>query len=292
MTQTDSWTIGRLLEWTSDYLKQHGSDSSRLDAEVLLAFARNSDRISLYTEFEKEASDELRSSFRELVKKRAEGMPVAYLVGEKEFYSLPFHVTPDVLIPRPETEFAVVKLLDLAKEHFAGKSFTVVDIGTGSGVLAICVAKHAAVAKTTATDISDAALEIAKRNAKRHDVLDRIQFLQSDLLTAIDPELKFDFVVSNPPYVGQMDYDSLSPTVRDFEPKQALLAGEQGTEVIARLVEQAAHRLNPNGWLLFETCPQIIEPSCQLVRDAGAFTEPEVVKDLANLPRLVCARLA
>src|SRR6185503_13086817 len=138
MQQTEAWTIGRLLQWTTDYLKKHGADSPRLDAEVLLAEARGCQRIQLYTAFEEQPAEEVRTAFRELVRRRAEGMPVAYLVGRREFYSLSFQVTPDVLIPRPETEFLLISLLDLA----AGKpDESIVDVGTGSGILAVCAEK-------------------------------------------------------------------------------------------------------------------------------------------------------
>src|SRR5690349_22822695 len=135
---TDSWTIGRLLKWTTDFLKQRGAESPRLDAEVLLAHARGCERIQLYTSFEEDASETLRADFRALVKRRSEGTPVAYLVGKREFYSLPFEVTPDVLIPRPETEHLVVELLDRAKEFPAGTALEIADVGTGSGIIAIC----------------------------------------------------------------------------------------------------------------------------------------------------------
>ncbi len=290
MTQTDSWTIGRLLEWTDKYLKEHGSESPRLDAEVLLAHARGCERIALYTEFETVASDSLRQSFRALVKQRAEGMPVAYLVGEREFYSLNFSVTQDVLIPRPETEFVVVSALDLIKEHFAERSVEVADVGTGSGILATCIAKHAPQAKITAIDVSSAALGMAMGNARRHHVEDRMEFLESDLFDSVNPDAHFDFIVSNPPYVSEADYNALSPEVRDYEPKLALLGGVQGTEVIARLVEQSCVRLRPGGWLLFETCPLIMDACDDLVRATGAFDTPTIVKDLAQHPRVVVAR--
>ena len=151
----DQWTIGRLLQWTTDYLKQHGADSPRLEAEVLLAHARDCKRVELYTSFEEPADDALRTRFRELVKRRAEGVPFAYLVGHREFYSLDFRVTPDVLIPRPETEFLVIALLDLIKARGqSGNAIEVADVGTGSGVVAISVARHAPQVRVTAIDVS------------------------------------------------------------------------------------------------------------------------------------------
>src|SRR5215213_3710659 len=176
----EPWTVGRLLKWTVDYLAKHGAENPRLDAEVLLAHARNCRRIDLYTAFGEVANEETRTAFRELVKRRAAGMPVAYLVGHREFYSLDFEVNPDVLIPRPETESLVVALLDSVKQRAtAGTTVTIADVGTGSGILAICAAKFVPTAQVTAIDISPAALAVAKRNAERHKVADRITFVEA-----------------------------------------------------------------------------------------------------------------
>src|SRR5262245_59393800 len=195
---SDVWTVLRLLTWTTEYLKSHGSDSPRLDAEVLLAAARGCERIMLYAAFDEIVADEVRARFRELVKRRAEGTPVAYLVGKREFYSLAFRVTPDVLIPRPETEFAVVAALDAlgaaspkarVQSPKADASSTdigpgtldlgrswVADVGTGSGAIAVAIARHAEGARVVATDVSAAALGVAKENAAAHGVADRIEF--------------------------------------------------------------------------------------------------------------------
>ncbi len=181
MSSSAPWTVGRLLQWTADYLKSHGSESPRLDAEVLLAKVLGCQRIQLYTAFDNEPSEEVRAAFRELVRRRAEGAPVAYLVGHREFYSLDFRVTPDVLIPRPETELLVIALLDLAKTRPVGGKLTIADVGTGSGIIAVCAAKHLPGCRVTAIDTSPAALEVAKSNAEKHGVLGRIEFIQSDL---------------------------------------------------------------------------------------------------------------
>ena len=196
---SESWTIGRLLTWTTDYLKQHGSDTPRLDAEVLLAAARGCQRIQLYTAFDEEADEKTRQTFREWVRRRAEGMPVAYLVGHREFYSLRFRVTPDVLIPRPETELLVVRLLDLVKSRPADSpAVTIADVGTGSGIIAICAARHLPDARVTAIDISPGALAVAQGNATDHGMADRIEWIESDLLAGVSGR-QFDFIVSNPP---------------------------------------------------------------------------------------------
>jgi release factor glutamine methyltransferase len=287
---SETWTIGRLLTWTSDYLKQHGADSPRLDAEVLLAHARGCKRIELYTAFDEPANDDMRARFRELVKERAEGKPVAYLVGRREFYSMEFRVTPDVLIPRPETELLVVRLLDIAKERGPNESLTIADVGTGSGVIAVAAAKWLPSARVTAIERNSKALDVARGNATRHGVADRIEWVQSDLLSAVAAEIKFDIVASNPPYVSETEFERLSKSVKDFEPYEALVAGSQGTEVIERLIPQAAERLKPGGWLLFEVS-LMIEAAARAMLEADArFTVQATVKDLAQQPRVVQGR--
>ena len=192
MSEDQPWTIGRLLTWTTDFFAERGSESPRLEAEILLAKVRDCSRIELYTSFAEEVDEAVRGAYRQLVRKRADGTPVAYLVGKREFYSLEFHVTPDVLIPRPETEMVVVAILDLVKQHpVAERTVEVADLGTGSGVLAVCVAKHLSHAQVAAIDVSEAALEIAQHNARQHNVLDRIEFLHSDLFAAVPTDKNF-----------------------------------------------------------------------------------------------------
>jgi len=290
MPETDVWTIGRLLTWTTDYLSKHGADSPRLDAEVLLAEARGCQRIELYTAFAEEASDATRTAFRELVRRRAEGTPVAYLVGRKEFYALPFRVTPDVLIPRPETEFVLITLLDLVKRDAPSREVRIADVGTGSGILAICAARHLPQARVTAIDISPAALQIARQNAEQHSVLARIELIEGDLFASVPADARFDFIVSNPPYVAESELAATAPDVREYEPRGALVAGPRGTEVIERLVPQASERLTPGGSLVMEISPMIAEAVQGIVRAETRLELGPVVKDLAGLARVVQAR--
>src|SRR4051812_805970 len=309
MTTTEEpWTIGRLLSWTVDYLGRHGSENPRLDAEVLLAAARGCKRIELYTAYGEVADEAVRTAFRELVKRRAEGTPVAYLVGHREFYSLDFEVNPDVLIPRPETELLVVALLDHVKARSAKKaatesddqssssqapspptSITVADVGTGSGVLAICAAKYIPNSQVTAIDISPAALEVAKRNAKRHTVIDQITFIEGNLLSNFDEVPTFDYIVSNPPYVSNGEMEQLPRDVRDHEPELALRAGEKGTDVVAPLIAQAAPRLKPGGMLLIEVSPMIAAEVEQLIREQPLLEIAPTLRDPAGHPRVIQA---
>ena len=291
MPETEAWTTGRLLQWTTDYLKQRGADSPRLDAEVLLAHALGSQRIQLYTAFGDEPAEDVRKAFRELVRRRAEGTPVAYLVGRREFYSLSFRVTPDVLIPRPETEFLVIRLLDLAElQSPAGEAWQIADVGTGSGIIAVCAAKRLENCRVMALDISPAALEVARSNAIEHGVESRIEFIESDLLSAAPGGRRFDFIVSNPPYIAEHEMAGLSRDVRDYEPRGALVAGPKGTEIIERLIPQAAERLVPGGWLLIEISPQIDAVVRELIAADGHFEPHPTIKDLAGHARVVQAR--
>jgi release factor glutamine methyltransferase len=287
---TAPWTVGRLLQWTADYLKSHQSESPRLDAEVLLAEAMGCPRIQLYATFETEPTESVRTAFRDLVKRRAEGAPVAYLVGHREFYSLKFRVTPDVLIPRPETELLVVALLDAAKANPTHGEWAIADIGTGSGILAVCAAKHLASAKVTAVDISPAALGVARLNAEKHGVAKWIEFIESDLFASVPSDQKFDFILSNPPYVSSAEMEQLPPDVKNFEPHIALLAGPTGTEIIARLVEQSAARLNPGGQMFIEISPMIDEQVRRLLEGQPGFQLLPTIKDHARLARVVHAK--
>ena len=289
MSTDAPWTVGRLLQWTAEFLKGRGSDSARLDAEILLAEALHCQRIQLYTTFEDVPSEEKRTAFREFVKQRAEGTPVAYLVGRREFYSLNFKVRPGVLIPRPETELIVVTVLDLAKQA-ALAAPSIADVGTGSGILAVTLAKHLAGARCVATDINKVALEVAAENAQQHGVAERIEFKECDLLTGLDAAPTFDFIVSNPPYVSTAEYEKLPRDVKNYEPCEALLAGAKGTEVIERLLPQAVERLRPGGHLLIEISPMIHGAVQELLSAMAGWQPGPTVKDLARLPRVVQAR--
>ena len=316
-TNQDPWTVLRLLSWTTDFFRQRGSDSPRLDAEVLLAHSLGCSRIELYTAFGSEPSGPQRQTFRELVRRRGEGVPVAYLVGHREFYSLRLGVTPAVLIPRPETEHLVTLALDHAKSLApTGSARTgtpadnavaqcppptptlrplkIADVGTGSGAIAVALAKHLPAVYPggcliTAIDLSPDALDVARGNARDHGVDPQIEFVQGDLLDKLPAGSDFDMILSNPPYVSRGEYADLDPTVRDHEPKMALLAGERGTEIIARLIDQAASRLVSGGLLAIELSPMIAKDCSALVVADGHFHEPKLIRDLGGNQRIVTA---
>jgi release factor glutamine methyltransferase len=288
------WTIGRLLQWTIEYLGKHSAENPRLDAEVLLAHARGCRRIDLYAAYGEVANEVTRTAFRELVRRRAEGTPVAYLVGHREFYSLDFEVNPDVLIPRPETEHVVVALLDYVKARGAADaaaSLTIADIGTGSGILAVCAAKYVPGSQVTAIDISPAALAVAKRNATRHGVAERVEFIESNLFDNVPADRRFDYIVSNPPYISTAEMEQLANDVKEHEPHSALHAGAGGTDVIKPLVDQATVRLKPGGALFIEISPMIAVDVEKLIGSASALKIGPTIRDLAGHQRVMQAML-
>jgi release factor glutamine methyltransferase len=281
------WTIGRLLEWTARHLAEKGSEFPRLDAEVLLAHALGCKRIELYTRHDQTASEGARARFKDLIRRRIEGCPVAYLVGRKEFFSLPFEVSPAVLIPRPDTECLVVECLRLAKELPEPR---VIDMGTGSGAIAVAVAHQHKGARVTAVDVSSNALAVAKRNAERNGVAERIRFLQGDLFAPIPAGERFDFILSNPPYIPGDEIPRLPAGVRDYEPHMALDGGCDGFEVFNRLVDQARNFLEPGGYLLVE----IGSPQEGAARDRiASYVEYELgrtIPDGSGHPRVLRAK--
>ena len=291
--QADAWTVLRLLEWTTDYFKKRGAASPRLDAEVLLAEARGCSRIELYTAFNSEPSAEVREAYREMVRRRAEGTPVAYLVGHKEFYSVDLRVTEATLIPRPETEHVVIEALDRAKELRAAdiqKTLRIADIGTGTGAIAIAIAKNLPQCKLFAIDASPPALEIARYNVQKLELDQRIDLRLGDLLAPLADEPPLDIICSNPPYVSAAEYEQLSPEVRNFEPQSALVAGPDGTEIIARLIDEAHPRLVSGGSLIIEYSPMISQAVVGLIQQHGGYEEPRLIKDLAGLQRVVSVK--
>jgi release factor glutamine methyltransferase len=283
----EEWTVRRILDWSTAHFKQHGSETPRLDAEILLAHARGCRRIELYTRFDEPLSDAERAVMRDLTKRRAKSEPVAYLVGHREFFSLDFRVTPDVLIPRPDTETLVVELIDAAKPL---ESPRILDIGTGSGCIAVAAAVNLPSARVTASDVSEAALAIARENAATHAVGDRIRFLKGDLFAALDPKEKFEIIASNPPYVADHERDSLQNDVRRYEPHTALFGGPTGTEILFRIVDEAAGHLVPAGTLILEVSPEQAETVRARIESRGTYVDARVVKDLAGLARVVRAR--
>jgi release factor glutamine methyltransferase len=282
----EPWTVRRILEWTTAHLKKHGSDTPRLDAEILLAHARGCQRIQLYTQFDEPLDETVRGIMRGLVQRRTKSEPVAYLVGVREFFSLPFHVSSDVLIPRPDTETLVMEILDGIKGLSSPR---VLDLCTGSGCVAVAVAKNAKSANVTAIDISPAAIEIANKNAARHDVADRVSIVASDLFSGIVPGSRFDVIAGNPPYVPSAEIDQLDAEVR-HEPRLALDGGADGLSILRRIIKQAPDYAAGEGLLLLEFTPEQADSLNAIVQEHGGYKDIEIRKDLAHRPRVLKAR--
>ncbi len=257
--------------------------SPRMNAEVLLMFTLACDRAYLYAHPERELTPEENLRYDEVIAERATGVPSQYITGHQEFWGLDFVVSPAVLIPRPETEHVIETVLELAREIPQPK---IVDVGTGSGCIALSLAKELSAAEIQAVDVSPAALEIARANAVRLQ-LERVKFFESDLLGAFPAQEQFDFVVSNPPYVGEFEADRVQREVRKFEPKVAVFAGKEGLDVIRRLIPEACERLKPGGWLVMEIGYSIGDQVSALLRD---WQKVEIVPDLQGIPRVAIGR--
>ncbi len=253
-SENGEWTFARLLGWTGEYLARQGIEDARLCGEVLLAHAAGCGRIDLYVRHEETPAAEVTGRFRDLVKRAAQREPIAYLVGEKEFYSLRFAVSPAVLIPRPETETLVDVVLDHCKA-VDRPGASLLDVGTGSGCIAVTLLSQLPEASAVATDVSEAAIEIARGNAERHDVLDRMTLLRAPGLDLPDesiPDGGFDVIVSNPPYVRAAEMATLDETVRAYEPHEALTDGGDGLSVYRAIATGAAGLLTEDGIVAVE----------------------------------------
>lgn len=281
-----SWTVLELLRWTQGHFASRGIESPRLDAECLLAHALGSDRLRLYLDFDKPVEAAERARFRELVQRRAdERVPVAQLTGRKEFWSLSFEVTPEVLIPRPETETLVAWLLDALPDRET--ELDVLDVGTGSGAIAVALASELPKARFTATDVSPAALALAERNALAHGVADRIRFVPGDGFAPVAGR-RFDAVLANPPYVAERDAAGLAPELR-HEPRGALFGGPDGTGLLRRFAAEVGGHLAPGGRAAFEVgSDQAGSVAAWLA--AGGLRDVEVRRDLAGRQRIVVGR--
>ena len=265
--------------------------SPRMNAELLLMFTLECDRAYLFAHPERELTVEEQDRFEESLTQRARGVPAQYITGHQEFWGMDFIVSPAVLIPRPETEHVIETVLQLVEKNDGDRAslpgpIQIVDLGTGSGSIALALAKELPRAEIHATDISAAALDVAHANAARHQLENRIHFHQTDLLQGFDPGT-FDFVVSNPPYVGESEEDEVQLEVRKFEPRNSVFAGPTGLEVIERLIPQAHTMLKPDGWLVIEISGSIAHGVKRLLND---WRQVQIVNDLQGIARVVAAQ--
>ena len=257
--------------------------SPRMNAEILLMFTLNCDRAYLYAHPERELTKDEMDRYLDALAQRSRGIPSQYITGHQEFWGMDLIVSPAVLIPRPETEHVIETVLPLARAIAKPK---IVDVGTGSGCIALALARELSKSEIHATEISPAALEIARANAVRHQLESRVQFHQTDLLKGLELG-SFDLVVSNPPYVGESEEDQVQLEVRKFEPRSAVFAGPTGLEVIAQLIPAAYAALQPGGWLIMEISGSIASGVRRLL---GTWQDVRIANDLQGIPRVVSAR--
>ena len=278
------WTVREILNWTRDYFQKAGIVQPRLEAEILLAHALGVDRLHLYLNPDKPLSPDERTQYREVIKQRQAGTPLQRLTGTTSFFGLPFAVDDETFIPRPETEELLDRTLQLAPRD---QRIDCLDLGTGSGVIAVCLARFLPLSRVTAVDISDAALRLARRNAAINGVLESISFLESDWLNAIDGT--FDLIISNPPYVPIEGFDNLPKEVHQHEPRTALNGGRNGIEQIKTIIDQLPAHARAGSIVLLEIGDGQGEPVVRQFEGCG-FVGVESQHDLAGHERFVIAR--
>ncbi len=282
------WTVARLLAWTKVFFERREIESARLCAEILLAHAMSCKRIELYTRHELAPAADVLDRFRASVREAADGKPIAYLTGTRDFFSLQFSVTPDVLIPRPETEVLVERTISLLKPRERA-GLKLLDIGTGSGCIAVALAKNLSDLKIYAVDLSEGALAVARKNATALGVAERIEFRSGDLLAPVSDVAPFDVIVSNPPYIGEREAADLPRHVRDFEPHQALFAGEDGLAILRRIAGEALSAIKPGGHLLLEVAYNQAGAVSDILQSCG-WIGAQVYKDELRHDRVVHVR--
>jgi release factor glutamine methyltransferase len=281
------WNLIELLNTTADYLLEKEFEDARLNAELLLGYALGLTRVELYTNFDRPLTPDEIEKCRALLKRRLAHEPLQYILGETEFYSLPFKVSPESLIPRPETELLVEKTIELCSAKYSDKEdIQILDVGTGSGCIAIAIAKNVENASITAVDISRDALKIAYGNAQAHEV--DISFKELDALRPWPTELldNFDIVVSNPPYVNFSEYEQLQPEIKNYEPKISLLGGNDGLDFYRKFSNILPTLLKPSAYALFEIGERQAASVKNIFTDSG-FSGLQVYDDLAGKNRVI-----
>ena len=281
-------TVLEVIQRSTDFLARKGVEAPRLQIELLLAHLLEMPRLKLYLSFERTLADAELATLRELVRRRGNREPLQHLIGTVSFCGYELRVSPDVLIPRPETELLAEQAWRWLAER-PGQSPAALDLGTGSGCLAVALAAHCATARITAVDLSEAALALARSNAAQHRVGDRVVFLPGDWFAPLPPASRFDLIVSNPPYVPTDEIQRLEPEVRDHDPRLALDGGADGLDCIRRLAREAAPFLAVEGRLMFEFGDGQAEAADQVMRSAGWVVE-QVTADYRGCPRILVAR--
>ncbi|OPX19429.1 MAG: protein-(glutamine-N5) methyltransferase, release factor-specific [Desulfobacca sp. 4484_104] len=285
------WTILELLRWTTDYFKAKGISEPRAAAQVLLAHCLGLERLDLYLQYNKPLSAEELTSFKILIRRRLTGEPTQYITGHQEFWSLDFLVTPAALIPRPETEILIEAVLEqIQQPDFPLAQGPLLDVGTGSGVLAVVLARTLPGFRLIALDLSAAALALAQENARRLGAADRISFVQGDLFQPLVPRPCFAVIVANPPYVPTSDWQRLPREIRAFEPRAALDGGPDGLAVIRRLISTAHRYLLPGGLLALEIGQGQAEAVLDLIAHQTAYGPAQLHRDYQQIQRVVLVK--
>ena len=299
------WTIGRILKWTEHFFQEKGIESPRIDAEVLLGHVLKKERIYLYVHFEEPLQPEELTAYREAIKKRVQRVPVAYIIGRREFMGLTFHVTEDTLVPRPDTEILVQAAVERLKKREGDVHFA--DIGTGTGAICLSVLTYVPDATADTVDISEAARKVAEENAEALGVADRVMFYTGDLLAPLcaaqadvdasgddEPQAearaaRYDAILSNPPYIPDADIASLAPEVRCKEPRTALAGGPDGLAFYRRLIADSPALLKDDGFLAVEVGIHQAKMVAQMAVESGSFARTEILKDYGGIERVVVA---
>jgi release factor glutamine methyltransferase len=305
MTTNDIWTIQKLLNWITEYFTQKGIDPPRLSAELLLSYILQMERIELYTQFNKSVTSQQLDQLHNLIKRAGQNEPIAYLIGKTEFYSLEIKVTADCMIPRPETELLVERAIEFlrtrpvgnlmagSREISKGGTQLVCDLCTGSGCIAIAIAKNFLNARIIATDIYGAALKVAAANIKKHRIEDRVTLLAGDLFEPLVPQIdteKFDLIVCNPPYVSVSEFEALDKNVKDYEPRLSLFGGADGLDIHRRIIENADSFLKPGAALMLEIGYAQGQAIRQLLEQTSVLGEIKIEKDFQNHDRIAIAK--
>lgn len=303
---TETWTTRKLLQWMRETFTKKGLDAPGLSAELLMAHVLGCERLKLYLDVDRPATDEERARLRELVTRALNHEPVQYLVGTAWFFGLPMHVDKRVLVPRPSTETIVEHVLQHARTRSGGagsdagpdRAFLIADVCTGSGCVAVALAKRLPGARVVAGDISPDALDVARLNADRHGVAERIDFVPGNLLEPIrshpvaGAKGSLDYLVSNPPYVPDHEWDDVPPNVKNHEPHLALRGGPEGLDLVRPLIAEGAGLLAPGGLMLIEIAAASAPAALELAKAVPSLAEPRIIHDHEGLPRVLVARKA
>ena len=288
----ETWTVLQLLKWAADYFASHQIHPPRPTAELLLAHILGFNRVDLYIQYDRPLNPRELAAFKGVIKRRLRGEPVAYIVGERGFWSLDLHVTSDVLIPRPETEMLVETALGVLPESRVGEPKRVLDLGTGSGAIVLALAMERPGHWFYAVDRSWMALKVAGKNARKYGLKEAVQFVCADWFHGLaEKQSGFDLIVSNPPYVRRAEIDELAVDVSKYEPREALDGGPDGLDLIRILVRRAPTFVRPAGWLVFEIGYDQAEGVQRLMSATGGYEEIAVIKDYSGHDRVIRARV-